>query len=270
MSYTAASLSNTIDGRLEVPLRERDDDRAALARLVDGVGELRRVRVADPAAAGEHDPGRVVLAQLAQVADLGLRALLGAADHREVAEADGDLLDAARDLGEVGVDDVGDDHADDPAAAGHERAGQRARRVAELLGRVEHPLRGSPRTPDAFEPLRTREQVAIDTPACRLMSLSDATAVTLRGAEDERSGRRRRRAGRASPPQRMRRSAGCASSCARRPTASAARRRCRPGSCGPRPTSRRCARWCRTAIRSSGGCWSKGSSRPSTACATRA
>ena len=44
----------------------------------------------------------------------------------------------------------------------------------------------------------------------------------------------------------------------------------RPGSCGPRPTSRRCARWCRTAIRSSGGCWSMGSSRPSTACATRA
>src|SRR3954454_1627843 len=40
------------------------------------------------------------------------------------------------------------------------------------------------------EPLRTREHVAIETPACRLMSLRDATAVTLRRwARDRLAGR---------------------------------------------------------------------------------
>src|SRR4051812_33576352 len=37
------------------------------------------------------------------------------------------------------------------------------------------------------EPLRTREHVAIETPACRLMSLRDATVVTLRGWARDRS-----------------------------------------------------------------------------------
>ena len=35
------------------------------------------------------------------------------------------------------------------------------------------------------EPLSTREHVAIETPACRLMSLSDAMTRTLRGSADD-------------------------------------------------------------------------------------
>ena len=106
MSCAAASLSSTIRGAVEVALRERDDRRPALARLGDGVGEVGRGRVGVAAAAGEDDPGRVVVAQLAQVAHLGRGPDLGAADHRQVADVGRDLLDAARDLGEVRVDDV--------------------------------------------------------------------------------------------------------------------------------------------------------------------
>src|SRR3954466_16289418 len=45
------------------------------------------------------------------------------------------------------------------------------------------------------EPLRTREHVDIETPACRLMSLREATAVTLRRWARDRPGDRGRRTG---------------------------------------------------------------------------
>src|SRR3954470_24187621 len=45
------------------------------------------------------------------------------------------------------------------------------------------------------DPLRTREHVAIETPACRLMSLRDATAVTLRRWPCDRPGDRGRGTG---------------------------------------------------------------------------
>src|SRR4051794_15008658 len=45
------------------------------------------------------------------------------------------------------------------------------------------------------DPLRTREHVAIETPAYRLMSLRDATAVTLGGRARDRPGDRGRRTG---------------------------------------------------------------------------
>ena len=41
MSWAAASLSKTIERRVEVALGERDDDRAALARVGDGVRDGR-------------------------------------------------------------------------------------------------------------------------------------------------------------------------------------------------------------------------------------
>src|SRR4051812_49640707 len=49
------------------------------------------------------------------------------------------------------------------------------------------------------EPLRTREHVAIETPACRLMSLREATAVTLRRWACDRPGDRGRGTGGAGP-----------------------------------------------------------------------
>ena len=124
-------------GRVEVALREGDDGGAAVAGVGDGVGDGVRARVSLPAAAGEDDPRGVVVAQLVEMAELRLAAELGAAHHRQVAEVRGHGLDPARDLGEVGIDDVADDHADDARAARDERAGERGWRVPELFGGLE-------------------------------------------------------------------------------------------------------------------------------------
>ena len=125
--------------RGEVAPRERNDARAVRPRRLDlrgqlGVRGLRRRR----AAAREHQPCGVVLAQRAHVVDLRLDAVVGVADHHEMAGPPGDVLDPARDLGEVRVDDVVDDHADDPARPRHQRLRERARRVAEVRGGPHH------------------------------------------------------------------------------------------------------------------------------------
>ena len=118
---------------------------SATTRAPRGAGRLdlrRELRVrrgrGRRAAAREDEALGVVLAQRAHVLDLGLRPVVGVADHHEVAHPAGHVLDAAGDLGEVGVDDVVDDHADDPAGARDERLGERAGRVAEVGRGSQH------------------------------------------------------------------------------------------------------------------------------------
>jgi hypothetical protein len=71
------------------------------------------------------------------VASSAFSGAAGAPLH-EIARPPGDVLDAARDLGEVRVDDVVDDHADDPARARDQRLSERAGRVPEVGRRLQH------------------------------------------------------------------------------------------------------------------------------------
>ena len=123
---------------VEVARRERDDRRAARLQRVDRVTQRRRLLRVLVATAREDDAGGVIVEQHAEVRELGGRAAIGVADHREVPRPRRDVLHPARDLGEVRIHDVADDHADDPTRALDQRARQLARPVAQLLGRREH------------------------------------------------------------------------------------------------------------------------------------
>ena len=165
-------MSTRTRGHVEVAGGQRQDVHAPRPRPVDERGELGAALVVGVAAPGEDHALGVVVGQEPHLLLLELGAAVGVADDRQVAGLGAHVLDPARDLGEVGVDDVADDHADDPAALRDEGPGQGARRVAELLRGRQHSLAG--RVGDRMvERFRTREAVAIETPARRDTSASD-------------------------------------------------------------------------------------------------
>jgi hypothetical protein len=140
---------------VEIAHGQRHHPDAPLARSFHGRGELGAARVIEVAAAGEHHPLGVVVAQDRELRQLHLRAAVRVAHDRHVAGAAGHVLHPTRDLGEVGVHDVAHHHPDDAAAAGDQGAGQRARRVAELPGGHEHALAGG---------VRNRVRGAVENP----------------------------------------------------------------------------------------------------------
>ena len=154
---------------VEVARGERHDGRAGRLQRVDRLAQRRGVARILVTAAGEHHARGVVVAQHFEVRELGAQQPVGVADHRQMPLARRDVLDPARDLGEVRIDDVADDHADDPARALDQRACQLARPVAELICRRQHPRPRRLRH-RVEQPLSTRDAVAMETPARRLMS----------------------------------------------------------------------------------------------------
>jgi hypothetical protein len=96
--------------------------------------ELGPALVVGVAAPGEDHSLSLVVDQQSQLLLLQLGAPVRVAHDGQVSGLGAHVLDPACDLGEVGVDDVADDHPDDPAALGHQRASEGARRIAELLG----------------------------------------------------------------------------------------------------------------------------------------
>ena len=86
-------------------------------------------------AAAEHDPGRLMLAQHAELRALLRRVTVRIRQHRDEALSGRLDLDAAGHLREVRVEDVAGDHADDLAALLLQRLRRRAGHVAQGFGR---------------------------------------------------------------------------------------------------------------------------------------
>ena len=103
-----------VDGRQAGAVAgQRQRDRAVAARQRELLLELAAADRVVEVAAEEQDRVGPVVAQGGQVSPLGRRVAVGVADYDDVAGPPGDVLDPAHDLGEVGVGNVVDDHADE-------------------------------------------------------------------------------------------------------------------------------------------------------------
>lgn len=98
--------------------------------------------VRDDVACGEQQPIHAMAGKCRQVRRLDLRHAACVADERRVAAQAGRVIAGPHQLGEIGVEDVGNDDADDMGLAHDERTGKRVRRVVELTGKRPDLLAG--------------------------------------------------------------------------------------------------------------------------------